>query len=165
MRMVPKGTNHLGAGLKKILDFLVECIRFFTLHIDRPHNGGLRSIEDRHDDLGARCAKRGQISGICGDVSNIDDLPLRNGCAGESFGKRERGMFGLPGATPRHVAHQAGRVVYVIQADPAVVGGTPYEGDNLVKRCLAIASCHHNVLEMREKVVAGSVHLLKIAKR
>jgi hypothetical protein len=36
MRIVPKRPNHLGTGLKKILDILREGIGFFTLDIDGP---------------------------------------------------------------------------------------------------------------------------------
>src|SRR5271154_5695512 len=98
----------MSACRKKILDILAEGIRFLTFDVDRPHDAGQGSIEDRHNDLGAGAAKRGQITGIGGDVAQIDDPALRHGCAGESFGEWEGGMFGLPGSTPRYVPHQAG---------------------------------------------------------
>src|SRR5271163_4209475 len=47
MRIVPKRLNHLGTGLKKILDILVEGIGFFTLDIDRAKNMLSSWVEDK----------------------------------------------------------------------------------------------------------------------
>jgi hypothetical protein len=50
MRIVPKVPNHLGTGLKKILDILGEGIGFFTLDIDGPKDTLSRLVEDRNND-------------------------------------------------------------------------------------------------------------------
>src|SRR5271156_6263675 len=64
MRIVPKGSNCLGTGHKKILDVLGEGIGFFTLDIDRAEDTITRLVEDGNNDLGAGGAKRSQVAGI-----------------------------------------------------------------------------------------------------
>jgi len=103
MRIVPKRSNHLGTGLKKILDFLSEGIAFFTLDIDCPKDTLSLLVEDRNDDLGAGGAKRSQVAGIGGDVAHIHDLFLRNGCTRQPLGKREGGVFRRAGPAPANV--------------------------------------------------------------
>ena len=103
MRMVPQGSNHLGTGLKKILDVLGEGIGFFTLDIDCPKDTVARLVEDGNDHFGARGAKRSQVAGIGGDVAHIHDLFLRNGCTRQPLGKREGGVFRRAGPAPANV--------------------------------------------------------------
>ena len=103
MRIVPKVPNHLGTGLKKILDILGEGIGFFTLDVDCPEDTISRLVENRNNDLGAGGAERSQVARVGGDVTNIHDLPLRNGGTGQPLGKRERGMFRRAGPAPGNV--------------------------------------------------------------
>jgi hypothetical protein len=53
MRIVPKRPNHLGTGLKKILDILGEGIGFFTLDIDCSEDTISGLVEDGNDNFGA----------------------------------------------------------------------------------------------------------------
>ena len=39
-------------------------------------------------------------------------------------------------------------MIYIVQTDPAVVGGTPYECGGFLEGGLAIVSCHSDLLEM-----------------
>jgi hypothetical protein len=80
MRIVPTRSNHLGTGLKKILYIPREGIGFFTLDIDCAKDMLSSLVEDRNDNFGAGGAERGQVSGIGGDVTNIHDLFVRDGC-------------------------------------------------------------------------------------
>src|ERR1700685_3587540 len=92
MRIVPQGLNHLRTGREKILDILGKSMGFFALDIDRPQDALCCSIEDWNNDLGAGGAKRSQVAGIGGDVANIHDLSLGDGCTGWPLSKRKRGM-------------------------------------------------------------------------
>ena len=74
-------------------------------------------------------------------------------------------MFRCARSAPGYISHQSTSVIYVVQADPTVVGGTPEEGGNLFKSSLSIVSCGGDVLKNGEKRAAAGVHSLNIAKR
>jgi hypothetical protein len=149
--------------LQKVLNILAEGMRFLALNVDGPDNILPLSIKHRNNDLGASGAKRSQVTGIGRDVSNIDDLPLRHGRTGESFGKRESGMFRLAGPAPGDVPHNSSRGINVIKTNPAVVGRASYDGGGLLKCSFPIPSRYNDVFEIRYKLVAFSAHRSTIA--
>ena len=149
MRMVPKRSNHPGTSLKKILDIPGEGIGFFTLDVDCPKDTILGLVEDGNDDFRAGGAECSQVAGIGGDVANIHDLLLRDGCTRQPLGKWEGGMFRLAGPAPGNVSYESSRMIDVVETYPAVVVGTSYERGNFLEGGLTTGRRDDDVLEMR----------------
>jgi len=144
----PERSDDFGACLQKRFNFSAEGIRFFAFNVNRADHTPSLTIKHRNNDFGPRGTQCGQITGISGDVSNIDNFLLCNRCTGQPLGKRESGMFGSTRPTPDDVRHNSTRVVHLIEADPAIFGVTSYQVSSLLERGYTIPSDRDKVTEI-----------------
>ena len=68
-------------------------------------------------------------------------------------------------SAPGYVSCQSSCGIYVVEADPPVVGGTAYEDSDFLQCSLSILRCGNDAFEIREERVAAGIHGFNIAKR